>query len=135
MEGFLSARGEADSAAQIANPLVQATLLGEAVDAGDVAIVVFDEDGRCIAVNQGACRLLGYTRDDLLELSVHDVAPELDAGACFRTVYETGGADGVVDAVRGDGSRLPIRHWSTPTHVARMRLVLSLGRAEPAPSA
>jgi PAS domain S-box-containing protein len=125
----------AESSAQIANPLVQASLLGEAVDAADIAILVSDEDGRCIAVNEGACDLLGYTRDALLELQVRDFAPGVDPGECFRAVYANGRTDGVVEAVLGDGSRLPIRHVSTPTRVAQMRLVLSFGRADTAAAA
>ena len=109
---------------------MQASLLGEAVDAADIAILVSDEDGRCIAVNQGACDLLGYSRDALLELHVSDFAPGVDAGRCFRVVYANGRTDGVVDAVLGDGSRLAVRHVSTPTRVAQMRLVLSFGRAD-----
>ena len=133
-EGDVSAR-RAESSAQIANPLVQASLLGEAVDAADIAILVSDEDGRCIAVNQRACDLLGYSRDDLLELEVRDFAPDVDAGECFRAVYASGRTDGVVDARLGDGSRLAVRHISTPTRVAQMRLVLSFGRAETAGAA
>ena len=33
-----------------------------------MAIFVADDDGRYIAVNAYACELLGYTRDELLEL-------------------------------------------------------------------
>ena len=113
---------------------MQASLLGEAVDAADIAILVSDEDGRCIAVNEAACRLLAYSRDDLLELQVRDFAPGVDAGECFRAVYATGRSEGVVEAVLGDGGRLAVRHVSTPTRVAQMRLVLSFGRAE-APAA
>ena len=133
-ERDVSAR-RVESSAQIANPLVQASLLGEAVDAADIAILVSDEDGRCIAVNQGACDLLGYTRDDLLELQVRDFAPEVDPGECFRAVYASGRTDGVIDALLGDGNRLAVRHVSTPTRVAQMRLVLSFGRADTAGAA
>ena len=133
-EGDVSAR-RAESSAQIANPLVQASLLGEAVDAADIAILVSDEDGRCIAVNEGACRLLGYSRSDLLGLQVRDFAPEVDAGECFRAVYATGRADGVIEVLLGDGSRLAVRHVSTPTRVAQMRLLLSFARASTADAA
>ena len=114
---------------------MQASLLGEAVDAADIAILVSDEDGRCIAVNQAACDLLGYTRDDLLELQVRDFVPDVDAGECFRAVYASGRTDGVIDALLGDGNRLAVRHVSTPTRVAQMRLVLSFGRADTAGAA
>ena len=109
---------------------MQASLLGEAVDAAEIAILVSDEDGRCIAANQQACTMLGYARDDLLELGVPDLVPDADPRACFRTVYAAGGENGVADAVRSDGTPLSVRYWTTPTHVARMRLVLSLGREE-----
>ena len=105
------------------------------LDAADIAILVSDEDGRCIAVNQGACDLLGYTRDDLLELQVRDFAPDVDPGECFRAVYASGRTDGVIDALLGDGNRLAVRHVSTPTRVAQMRLVLSFGRADTAGAA
>jgi PAS domain S-box-containing protein len=131
----VSASRQAPSSAQIANPLVQASLLGEAVEGADIAIVVSDEDGRCIAVNQRACALLGYARDDLLELAVSDFVPDRDPRACFRAVHAGDGEEGVVEALRSDGTRLPVRYWSTPTHVARMRLVLSFGRVEQTPDA
>ena len=114
---------------------MQASLLGEAVDAADIAILVSDEDGRCIAANESACALLGYPRDTLLELQVRDFAPEVDAGECFRAVYANGRTDGVIEALLGDGTRLAVRHVSTPTSVAQMRLVLSFGRPEAAAAA
>ena len=114
---------------------MQASLLGEAVDAADLAILISDEDGRCIAANQQACTLLGYERDDLLALTVSDFVPDTDPQACFRAAYGAGGGSGVVDAVRSDGTALSVRYWSAPTNVARMRLLLSVGRAEIPPAA
>jgi PAS domain S-box-containing protein len=131
----VSASRQARTSAQIANPLVQASLLGEAVDAADIAILIADEDGRCIAANQLACTMLGYERDDLLQLAVPDFVPGSDPQACFRAVYTDGGENGVVDAVRSDGTALSVRYWATPTRVARMRLVLALGRPETPPAA
>ena len=90
---------EAESSAQIANPLVQASLLGEAVDGADIAVLVSDEDGRCIAVNQQACALLGYTRGDLLNLAVTDFVPDTDPGECFRSVFASGGQEGVAETL------------------------------------
>ena len=46
----------------VAQPLVQASLIGEAIDAGPVLVFVFDEDGRYVAANQEACDALGYAR-------------------------------------------------------------------------
>lgn len=115
---------------QISNPLVQASLLGEAVDGAELAILVSDEEGRCIAVNKQACAMLGYTRDELLALELPDFAPDTDPRECYREVHASGQSEGVTDTVRSDGSALSVRYWSTPTRVAQMRLVLSLGSPE-----
>ncbi|MDH4231863.1 MAG: PAS domain S-box protein [Nitrospirota bacterium] len=48
------------------------TLVDQAVD----AFFLFDPEGRIVDVNQRACDSLGYTRDELLSLSVKDI----DAG-------------------------------------------------------
>ncbi len=39
------------------------------------------EDGRLIYVNDAACRALGYTRDELLKLNVHDLDPNRPASS------------------------------------------------------
>src|ERR1700751_4179359 len=47
-------------------PLIQASLRGEAVEHGPAAVFVADEHGRYVAVNQAACKLVGYEREELL---------------------------------------------------------------------
>ena len=49
-------------------PLVQSVLLGEAVEHAPVAILVADDEMRYVAANATACELLGYTREELLQL-------------------------------------------------------------------
>lgn len=58
----------------VSEPLIQSSLLGEAVENAPFAILVSDEDGGYIAVNRAACTLLGYTREELLTCSRHDIA-------------------------------------------------------------
>ena len=41
------------------------------------AIFVHDEMGRFVDCNSQACRLLGYTREELLDLSMQDVSPNM----------------------------------------------------------
>lgn len=126
----MSTRRQLASDSQIANPLVQASLLGEAVDGADLAILVSDEDGLCIAVNKQACALLGYTREEFLKLELTEFVPDTDPRECYREVHTTGRSEGVANAIRSDGSSVSMRYWSTPTRVAQMRLTLSLGRLE-----
>jgi PAS domain S-box-containing protein len=52
--------------APLQQDLVQETLLGEALEHGPVAAIVLDEEGRYLAANRLACRLSGYTREELL---------------------------------------------------------------------
>ena len=126
----MSTRQQLASDSQISNPLVQASLLGEAVDSAQLAILVSDEEGHCIAVNRHACALLGYTRAELLDLQVPEFAPGTDPRECHREVHANGRSEGVTDAIRSDGTTLAVRYWSTPTRVAQMRLVLSVGQPE-----
>jgi len=46
--------------------VVQETLLGEALEHAPVGALVLDETGRHLAANRAACRLTGYTREELL---------------------------------------------------------------------
>ena len=109
---------------------MQASLLGEAFEAADLAVLVSDEEGRCLAVNEQACTLLRYTREQLLALTVSDLVPDTDARACFQQTYAAGWRRGAVRAVRSDGSEVPVRFSATPTRVAQMQLVLSIVRPE-----
>jgi PAS domain S-box-containing protein len=52
--------------ASLQQDLVQETLLGEALEHGPVGAIVLDEEGRYLAANRLACKLSGYTRDELL---------------------------------------------------------------------
>jgi PAS domain-containing protein len=59
-----------------AEGLAAISLLGEAANClEDVAIFVWDEDRNYVAVNEGACRLVGRTRSEILRMSVGDMSP------------------------------------------------------------
>jgi len=49
-------------------------------------LFVHDETGRFVEVNPEACRLLGYTRDQLLQLGVSDIVTQED-GVALATVW------------------------------------------------
>jgi two-component system, sensor histidine kinase and response regulator len=80
----------------VAEPLVQAGLLGEAIDRAPDAVFLADESMQHLAVNQAACSMLGYTREELLSLRMTEIAtyPE-----------PTGGYDDVMAHVMAHGSR------------------------------
>jgi PAS domain S-box-containing protein len=55
---------------------VQETLLGEALEHGPVAALVFDENGTFLAANRMACELSGYEREELLTKRSPDLAAD-----------------------------------------------------------
>jgi PAS domain S-box-containing protein len=110
-----------------ADPLIQASLLGEAVDTGPVAIFVADEQMRYIAVNAYAAELLGYTRAELLELRVTDVARTAEAPEQFEEVIAHRQRDGIAVLTRKDGSVFQLGYRARETRVAGMPLYVSVG--------
>ena len=110
-----------------AEPLIQASLLGEAVDSGPVAIFVADEQMRYVAVNAYAAELLGYTRAELLALRVTDVARAPEATAHFDEVIAHRQRDGIAVMTRRDGTVFQLGYRARETTVAGMPLYVSVG--------
>lgn len=67
----------AEVASADAQNAVLATLLLEAIDAAGMAICVYDERGHYVTVNECACKILGYARDELL---AHDIGDFTEGG-------------------------------------------------------
>jgi PAS domain S-box-containing protein len=112
----------------VAEPLIQATLIGEAVDNGPLAVFVADEHGRYVAVSSFACELLGYTRSELLELTVHEVAPDDPVAASFEELALEGALSGTTVLRHKDGSDVPIEWHASRTTVAGMEFFVSFAR-------
>src|SRR5438876_9571635 len=83
----------------VGKPLVQIGLLGEAIEGAPLAVLVAEENGRLVAANQFACRLFGYERNELLELSPADVVGGPDVESHFLQEHNATG-----DARRKDGT-------------------------------
>jgi PAS domain S-box-containing protein len=98
-------------------PLILQTLLLEAIESARMAICVYDEKGRYVTVNECACTILGYTREELLKQDVSDFT----AGGIDRTVLlKDEHREGVRMVTRRDGSTVPCAFVVTPTRVARL---------------
>ena len=114
----------------IAEPLIQASLIGEALDAGPLLVFVADEDMRYAAVNARACAVLGYARDELLGLRVTDVCRYDEAPEEYEAMKQAGGLTGVAVLTRRDGSTLRFRYWARETTVAGLPYYVSAGLPE-----
>jgi PAS domain S-box-containing protein len=113
----------------VADPLIQATLLGEAVDHGPAAVFVADENSRYVAVNEAACELLGYAREELLSMHVQDVADDMGA---WSEMQRRGTVKGEAVLARKDGSRVVFSYVAGSTVVAGMPVFVSVGLQKPA---
>ena len=110
----------------VAEPLIQASLIGEAVDNGPAAIFVADDEGRFIAVNAFACDLLGYTRSELLSLTVQDIAPEPVAATTFAKLQREGALSGSTVLRHKDGRDVTIEWRAMRTTAAGMEFFVSV---------
>ena len=115
-----------DLAMNVDEPLVQASLVGEAIDEGPVLVLVADEMMRYVAVNQYAADVLGYTRAELLKLRVTDVAPEPETADRFADFVAHRKGEGTSVIVRKDGTPLKIAYRARETRVAGMTLYVSV---------
>lgn len=115
-----------------ARALIDTVLVGEALEHGPVAVFVFDDEGRYLAVNGMACRLLGYQRDDLLarrigELSVQTAS---EAVQSYLAAMEAG-TEATTEVRHADGSILRLHFRAAAARVAGMPVFV--GVAWPAP--
>ena len=82
-----------------------------AVDRGFDAVVRVVPDGSLVDVNDATCRLLGYTRDELLALTVSDYVVDLSKAAWRNTLEEVkrvGSQTLFRDYRRKDGTTIPV---------------------------
>jgi PAS domain S-box-containing protein len=90
---------------------VQETLLGEALEHAPVGAIVLDEQGRYLAANREACRLTGYSREELLQRGPADLAAD---ASVVRSRLEEMEAGTLVHAVtelrRSDRTLVPVQY-------------------------
>lgn len=111
-----------------AHALIHGALVGEALQDGPVAVFVFDENGRYLAVNRYACELLGYDRDELLQRRIGELSTRDHPVDFYLEAIRTGRA--ATTSVRHkDGSVVRLRFRATATRVAGMPVFV--GVAEP----
>jgi PAS domain S-box-containing protein len=110
----------------VAETLVQASLLGDAVDVGPALVLVADDEMRYVAVNQTACSVLGYTREELLALDVTAVATNPDAPAEYASLMAEGHRHGVAELRAKDGTLHTMRYRAGETTVAGMRFYVAI---------
>jgi PAS domain S-box-containing protein len=107
--------------------LIQPGLLGEAVDSGPALVFVADDAGRYVAVNRRACDVLGYEREELLELRVTDVATDGEVPDLYAALRRAGTAAGTTTLRAKDGTLRAFTYRATETTTAGMPFWVSIG--------
>lgn len=108
-------------------------LLGGALDAIEETVWLFDatDKGRLIYVNDGACRMLGYTREELLETGIMGVDKEFSPGEA-ETSLETLRRQGSVELERvhtaKNGRRIPVEITSALFRAGEHAYILATAR-------
>ena len=110
----------------VAEPLVQAGLLGEAIDRAPDAVFVADESMRYLAVNQAACRLLGYTREELLAMRTTDVATYPNAAEEYDEMMARRTMTGTTVLRHKDGTEIPAAYRAHETKLAGMTVYVAI---------
>ena len=111
----------------VAQPLVQASLVGEAIDHGPALVFVADEEMKYVAVNQHACDVLGYARAELLALTVAEVAPGPETPGQFAQLVNSAPTSGTTTLRRKDGTEVLFTWRASQTTVAGLTLYVSVG--------
>jgi PAS domain S-box-containing protein len=115
----------------MSEPLVQSVLLGEAVERAPVAILVADDEMRYVAANVTATELLGYTREELLQRRIPDIAGYPEAEGEFEAMIATGELAGRTTVTCKDGTKLSLRHRSSETRIAGLAYYVAVLWPEP----
>ena len=143
-------------------PLLQITLLGEAVEHAPVGVFVFDDRGEYVAVNRFGCELLGYQREavlgsqqrrgpadgDLHPLGGHELreavlgsrigafaADPPEALRSYRAVVDAGFPEGVTHVRRADGTVAALRFRARETAIGGMTFYIGIAWAADAGAA
>jgi PAS domain S-box-containing protein len=117
-------------AEQTAHGMIQQALLGDAFEfARDFGAFVLDEHGRYIAVNDRACELSGFDRDEIVGRAIGSFNPHLARQYAEGLARRRLGGRTFIE--RKDGTRIDVCYRASETRVAKLPfLVVAFWPAE-----
>ena len=81
-----------------------------------------------LTASDGACRLLGYTRDELTRMRVPQIVQEADAPERYAQMIDSQEQIGQVTLVCKDGSRITAAYKAAETRVGELTYYVSVLR-------
>jgi PAS domain S-box-containing protein len=106
---------------------IQQFLLYDAVDVSPALVFVADGDMNYLAVNNRACDVLGYSREEMLSMRVTDVAVSVEARELFREMMDERSQEGGLELRAKDGRLLPFIYQAGEATIAGMQYWISVG--------
>ena len=79
------------------------------IEDAPIGIFIVNKKGEYVDVNPSACKLLGYTRDELLRLSIPDISSKEDSIKSFKQLKEEGKKSFEIGLIKKDGSVVNVR--------------------------
>lgn len=95
------------------------------------AIMIATPEGKFIDANRAACRLLGYSRDELLSLTVEDIVPPHLHSTISPTIRPETARPGrliVTEHLRKDGTLIPVETSNTIVNMGGRERVVAIVR-------
>jgi PAS domain S-box-containing protein len=106
---------------------IQQLLLYDAIDASPALVFVADDEMRYLAVNNTACAVLGYAREELLLMRVTDVVVTPEAPTLYQRMMNDQSQQGDVDLLTKDGAQLPFIYEAGQVQIAGEQYWISIG--------
>jgi PAS domain S-box-containing protein len=108
--------------------LIHQSLLGDAWENARQAVVVFDDARNFVAFNAAYCELMGYSREELLELGSggHLAADDESRDEFDRVLHHDVDAVGSSRVQRKDGSIITVRYRLVETNVSALPYTIAL---------
>jgi PAS domain S-box-containing protein len=116
----------ADERASQADALIQGVLVGEAVANAGYIVLVADENMRYLAASDAACELLGYSREELLGLTIPDLVVETNASELYDEFIRDHGQRGKITLRCKDGRSLDAHYDARQTEVGGLPYYVSV---------
>ncbi len=117
---------QADERASQADALIQGVLVGEAVANAGYIVLVADENMRYLAASDAACELLGYSREELLGLTVAELVVETNASELYDEFIRDHAQRGRITLRRKDGRFLNAHYDARQTEVGGLPYYVSV---------
>jgi len=103
--------------------VVLQSLLGDGAEHAEIALFIYDDDGKYVAINRYGADLLGYDRSELL---AHDVGDFTDGGIDRDLLLRQERREGARIVQRKDGTRKTVAFVVTPTQVGSFWFYLAV---------